>query len=175
MTCLVRMAVVSDADALGVLHVQAWLETYAGIMPADLLASFSRVRRAEAWRGMLNRGSSGLFAAEEAGSVVGFGLCGPQRTATLSNYRGEIYAINVLRRSQGRGLGRALMTAMVQSLRDRGISSLTLLVLAANIPARQFYQRLGGRMIGEVATNFGGAHLPEQVYCWDDLSMLAAR
>jgi ribosomal protein S18 acetylase RimI-like enzyme len=174
MTCLVRPAAVSDADAIGVLHVQAWLETYAGILPADLLASFSRVRRAEAWRGLLNRGNPGLFAAEEAGSVVGFGLCGSQRTVTLSNYCGEIYAINVLRCSQGRGLGRALMTAMAQSLRDRGISSLTLLVLAANISARQFYQRLGGRVIGEVTTNFGSVHLPEQVFCWDDLSVLAA-
>lgn len=175
MTYLVRPAVVSDADAIGILHVQAWLETYAGIMPADLLASFSRVRRAEAWRGMLSRGSPGLFVAEEARSVVGFGLCGPQRIATLPNYRGEVYAINTLRRSQGRGLGRALMAAMAQSFRNSDVSSITLMVLANNISARQFYERLGGRMIGEIATNFGGAWLLEHVYCWDNLSALAER
>jgi len=172
MTCLVRPAKVSDADAIGVLHVQAWLETYAGIMPPDLLASFSPVRRAEMWRGMLGRGGGGSFVGEEAQSVVGFGLCGPQRTKTLPNYRGEVYAINLLRRSQGRGLGRGLMAAMAQAFGDRGISSMTLTVLAANASAGQFYQRLGGRMIGEIVIDFGGARLPEHVYCWDDLSVL---
>lgn len=175
MTCFVRPAEVSDADAIGVLHVQAWLETYAGIMPRDLLASFSPVRRAEMWRVLPGRGSGGVFVAEEAQSVVGFGLCGPQRTKTLPNHPGEVYAINILRRSQGRGLGRSLMAAMARTLRDRGVSSMTLMVLANNISARQFYGRLGGRMIGEIATNFGGIQLPEQVYCWDDLSMFAGR
>lgn len=175
MTHLVRPAKVSDADAIGVLHVQVWRETYAGLMPADLLQSLSPVQRAEMWRGWLTRGTPGAHVCEEGQAVVGFGLCGAQRTRTLPNHRGEVYAINILRRAQGRGLGRALMRAMARSLEGRGLTPMTLLVLLENVSARQFYQRLGGRVIGEVVTNFGGARLREEVYAWDDLSFLAGR
>ena len=175
MTHLVRPARVSDADAIGVLHVQAWLETYTGLMPANLLQSLSAVQRAEMWRGWLTRGAPGAYVCEEGQAVVGFGLCGAQRTRTLPNHRGEVYAINILRRAQGRGLGRALMQAMAQSLDERGLAPMTLLVLFENIPARQFYRRLGGRLIGEVMTSFGGLRLREEVYCWDDLPLLPGR
>jgi len=175
MTCLVRPAKVSDADAVGVLHVQTWRETYAGLMPAELLDSLSPVRRAEMWRGMLARGARGLFVGEESQAVVGFGICGPQRTKSLPNYPGEIYAINILRRAQGRTLGSRLMRAMARDLISRRLAPATPLVLGQNIRARQFYQRHGGRMIGEVPTNFGGIWLTEQVFAWDDLSALAGR
>jgi ribosomal protein S18 acetylase RimI-like enzyme len=175
MTPLVRPVQVSDADAIGVLHVQAWRETYTGLMPADLLQSLSPVQRAEMWRGWLTRGAPGAYVCEEAQAVVGFGLCGAQRTRTLPNHRGEVYAINILRRAQGRGLGWALMRAMARSLEERRLAPMTLQVLATNIPARQFYQRLGGCVIGEIVSNFGGARLPELVYGWDDLSTLAKR
>ncbi len=175
MTCSVRPARLSDADALGVLHVQAWQETYAGIMPADLLQALSPVQRAEMWRRWLTRAAAGVYVCEEAQTVVGFGLCGAQRSRTLPNHRGEVYAINILRRAQGRGFGRAMMQAMAQSLDERGRAPMTLLVLFENIPARQFYLRLGGRVIGEVMTNFGGVALREEVYCWDDLPLLAGR
>jgi ribosomal protein S18 acetylase RimI-like enzyme len=172
---LVRPAMVSDADAIGVLHVQAWLETYTGLIPADFLQSLSPVQRAEMWRGWLTRGAPGVYVCEDGQAVVGFGLCGAQRTRTLPNHRGEVYAINILRRAQGRGLGRALMQTMARSLEGRGLTPMTLLVLRENVSARQFYQRLGGRVIGEVVTNFGGARLREEVYSWDDLSPLAGR
>ena len=107
--------------------------------------------------------------------MVGFGVCGPQRTRSLANYPGEIYAINILRRAQGRALGRGLMRAMALDLIARRLAPATLLVLSQNIRARQFYQRLGGLMIGEVPTNFGGSWLPEQVFAWNDLSVLAER
>jgi ribosomal protein S18 acetylase RimI-like enzyme len=175
MTHLVRPAKVSDADAIGVLHVQVWRETYAGLMSAEFLQSLSPVERAEMWHGWLTRGAPGAYVCEEEQAVVGFGLCGAQRTRTLPNHRGEIYAINVLRRAQGRGLGRALMQTMGRSLDERGLTPMTLLVLLENVSAQQFYQRLGGRVIGEVVTNFGGARLREQVYCWDDLSLVAGK
>ena len=135
MTCLVRTARLSDADDIGVLHVQAWRETYAGIMPAPYLASLSTVRRAEMWRGRLNRGASGVYVCEVSQAVVGFGLCGPQRPTTLPDYPGEIYAINILRRAQGRGLGRELMRAMARHLVGHGLSPILLLVLACAVIA----------------------------------------
>ena len=125
------------------------------------------------WRGWLAiGGASGVYVCETGQAVVGFGLCGAQRTRTLPNHRGEVYAINILRRAQGRGLGRALMRAMARSLDERGLAPMALLGLLENISARQFYRRLGGRVIGEVATNFGGTRLREEVYCWDDLQPL---
>src|SRR5690606_23176560 len=46
MTLAVRRATVDDADALGVVHVQAWRETYAHLLSPGLLESVSVERRA---------------------------------------------------------------------------------------------------------------------------------
>ncbi|MFE3853616.1 GNAT family N-acetyltransferase [Streptomyces griseorubiginosus] len=51
--------------------------------------------------------------------------------------------IDLLPGWQGRGYGRALMTALFRALHERGVAAVHLCMLSANTPARAFYDRLG--------------------------------
>ena len=46
-------------------------------------------------------------------------------------------------------------------------------VLAANAPARAFYEALGGRYLREQQIEIGGVALPEVAYGWPDAAALA--
>lgn len=177
MTGSVRAATVRDADDIAIVHVTAWRETYRGIVPRSVLEGLSTVESAERWRSVLNRqgaSDANFVACDHAGMVVGFASGGPQRYAA-SSYDGEFYAVYVLRRAQGRGLGRLLMQAMARRLRGDGRTSANVWVAARNIAACQFYAALGGRFVAVSTDVMGGAVIDAVAYGWDDLSKLAQR
>jgi ribosomal protein S18 acetylase RimI-like enzyme len=173
-----REARSSDAAALGALHVASWRETYAGILPDELLAGLSAEARSGMWSAALNDSAgwdgTAIFVAEQEGRMVGFGACGGQRDEALKaqGFAGEIGAIYVLRIHQRAGLGKSLMSLMARKLLDRGLSAATLWVLRENVPARAFYERLGGVLVGQKDDEQSGTTLTEVAYGWRDLSSL---
>jgi ribosomal protein S18 acetylase RimI-like enzyme len=78
-------------------------------------------------------------AVEPGGEVVGVAM-GQRAEASPWPRTGEVSALYVLPGHQGRGLGRLLVWAVAAHLRERGLPALTIAVLAANTPARRFYQ-----------------------------------
>jgi len=75
---------------------------------------------------------------------------------------------------QGHGLGRRLVQAVAAQLASLGMSALQIGCLAANVPARRFYESLGGRLVDERLFDEAGVMLPEVVYGWADIGALAA-
>lgn len=177
---LLRLATSSDAEQLGALHVASWQETYAGILPVEMLNQLTMENRSAAWSRILGDAPfSGaiIWVAENEGRIVGFGSCGRQRDQRLGEqgFDAEISAIYILRSYQGLGLGRALMGAMAASLRDRGRHAATLWVLRENEAARGFYERLGGTKVAEKEDVRPQAALIEVAYGWRDLKSLNAK
>ncbi len=173
----VRPATIRDADDIAVVHVNAWRESYPGIVPQGVLQRLSTVGRSEYWRSVLNREtarSANFVACDQVGMVVGFASGGPQRHAAPL-YDGEFYALYILRRAQGWGLGRLLMQAMARSLCDGGRNSANVWVAARNIPACQFYAALGGRFVAVSSDVLGGVVVDAVAYGWEDLSSLVRR
>jgi ribosomal protein S18 acetylase RimI-like enzyme len=172
--CTLRPAVTDDADAIGALHVAAWRETYASLMPAAMLQGLSVESRTALWRRVLADPRSAVVVAEGAGALAGFCSCGPQRSAALAEqgYDGEITAIYVLRRFQERGVGSALMAAAAEALGRRSFKAAALWVLDRNEPARRFYERRGGLLVGTRTESTNGTVLTEVAYGWPDLGPL---
>jgi len=56
-----------------------------------------------------------------------------------------------------------------------GMTALQIGCLAANAPARRFYESLGGRLIGERLFDEEGVMLPEVVYEWADIETLVVK
>ena len=83
MTPILRPAHRGDAPRLARAHVQAWRETYRGLMPDAVLDRQTVEGRAAMWRQALDpdRPDDGRFTLllEEAGEVVGFASGGPAR------------------------------------------------------------------------------------------------
>jgi ribosomal protein S18 acetylase RimI-like enzyme len=175
----VRAAETADALGIAAVHVKASLETYSGIIPDRVLAAFTVDRRAATWHGVLSDPatyySSAVFVTERDGAIVGFGCCGMQRTEMLKaeGYDGEISSIYVLRSSQRRGLGLALMRTMGQEMQRRQLQGASLWVLRENIGACRFYEAIGGEIVGEKEDINENRVLIEVAYGWRSLVQLA--
>jgi mycothiol synthase len=85
--------------------------------------------------------ADGFRLHEVDGQLVGF--CWTKVHADTDPPLGEIYAIAVDPDAHGRGLGRELTLAGLDSLTDRGIRHANLYVDAGNAPAVRLYERLG--------------------------------
>lgn len=78
------------------------------------------------------------FLAEEAGAPVG---C--VQAATPSGHVGFVFGLYVRPAARQRGLGRRLMRAVAEALRDDGREYVVLSVDTPNLVARSLYERLG--------------------------------
>ena len=174
-----RQAASSDADAIGVLHVTSWRETYGGILPDNALDELSAEARSAMWSTVLNapatRDRTAVFVAENGREIIGFGACGGQRDRKLKDqgFGAEIGAIYVLEAYQRAGVGNALMRLMARTLLARSRRAASLWVLRENVRARGFYERLGGARIGERVERLSGVTLVEVAYGWRDLRSIA--
>lgn len=173
-----RQADLADAESIAVVHVASWRTTYAGILPADLLAGLSLEQRKTQWTRQLEAREASsvpcVYVAEGPdGQVVGFASGGPEREPD-SGFEGELYTVYLLEGHHGRGAGRELVRRVVADLRATGFSSLRVWVLAAN-PAAGFYQRLGGVEVGRKAIQIGGSDYVEIAYGWRDLGDIDLR
>jgi len=175
---VLRKATIDDAGKLGAVHVAAWRETYADILPDDMLAGLSIEARSVMWAKILGDPSAfaetAVYMIEDKDSIVGFGACGRQRASRLKElgFDAEISAIYVLRSQQRRGVGRALMREMAADIRSRGHKAAALWVLRDNAAAREFYRHLGGEVVAEKEDRREKVKLIEVAYGWRELSPL---
>jgi GNAT superfamily N-acetyltransferase len=176
----IRIATPADALAVARVHVQAWHETYAGILPDALIAKFTVEERSAAWNRILcdpaSFAGTALYAVEDGSTIVGFGACCLQRSDALKakGYEGEIGALYLLRAFQNRGLGTALMESLAADLSGRGLRSASVWVLRENAGARQFYEHAGGEFLDEREEIHEAFALVDISYGWRDLVQLRA-
>ncbi len=106
--------------------------------------------------------------------VVGFVMGGLNRDEDANVFKGEIYGIYILDEYQGKGTGRRLFIRGVQSLLQDGMDSVKVWVLADNVKARGFYERLGGKPVDARDIEIGGKWYAEVAYGWHDATVFAA-
>lgn len=158
----IREATEADARALARIHVDAWRETYAGILPQASLDALSLEEHEARWRGWLAVPTTSVHVAEMDRAPVGFSSAGPALHDAPAGYDAEIYEIYVLRRAQGRKFGRALFDASREATGGR---ALVVWALERN-PWRAFYDRLDGRVVARRETEVGGESFSELAYGW---------
>lgn len=170
---MIREADASDARAIAEVHVQSWRESYRGLVPDEALASLSVDANAAGWEGHFQEMTPPecCFVSVDGDGVTGFIHAGPAHSDDLGPH-GEVYAIYLLDRVKGQGIGRALMYEAVCRLRAAGFRSVCLWFLKDN-PAGGFYQRFGGRVVAEKPYSRPGFTLPSLGCVWDDIEELA--
>jgi ribosomal protein S18 acetylase RimI-like enzyme len=171
MISLVRSADVSDAAAIARVHVASWRSTYSGLLPDDFLASLDEAAYTERWGRILAEPTTRVYVAADGPDVVGFASGGRER-AGETGYEGELYAIYVLRETQGRGHGRRLVQAVATGLRELDLRDMIVWVLRDNSGARKFYERLGGAYVRSQPITIGSTLLQEVSYGWRSLDDL---
>lgn len=168
----IRRARLADAGAIAGVHVETWHNTYAGIIPDAILLGLTQAGQKRSWSRHLRADSDHtMVATVESGTVVAFGN-GGRSNSKLTPFTGEVFTLYVAPDFQGRGIGRALLMELFACLREAGLNSALIWVLAQN-PARFFYHAMGGALVATRDEQFHGALLPAEAYGWRDLGALA--
>jgi acetyltransferase len=112
------------------------------LAPAELEAYWRDVLEAVRERGRT------LLAAFEGETLIGSVQLGPEPRAN-GRHRAEVMKLMVLRSHRGRGVGRALMQALLEAARASG-RTLLLLDVRTGDPAERLYRTLGFVPFGRV-------------------------
>lgn len=171
----IREAKPEDASAIARVHVDTWRTAYANILPDEFLAGLEYANSDAVWSAAMasDRPGASLLVAETAqGEVVGFAYGAPEREGDPI-YRGEIFAIYVLQAYQRQGAGRRLFSTAARRLQQAGFDAFLLWVLKDNLPARRFYEALGGAYLREKPITIGTTDLIETAYGWRDIAEVA--
>lgn len=169
----IRSATVEDARAIALVRTRTWQSAYRGLIPDAFLDQMDPEANAQVWRERLSVWSEKhtTFVAEvvedqgahEGSRVVGFCSCGPEREADPF-YPGEIYALYVLPEFQGQGAGKRLVWNAACWLENCSFTHLLIYVLRDNMPARHFYEVIGGTPVREVNRDVAGHSMVEVGY-----------
>ena len=170
----VRRATPDDADAIERVRTDTWRAAYRGHMPDAVLDGLGYDGAARRRYMAEMPADRFAFVATHDGAVVGFCLGGPSRTPDPA-WPGEIYAIYVLPTHQGHGHGSALLRAGFRECVGHGWNGVVVWVLRENAPAREFYERMGGRHLAgrDEEREIAGAFVTEAAYAWDDVRAVA--
>ena len=179
---IVRAAHEADACAMGRIMVETFLAAHRDQMPAEAWAKraqeWTPEVSAQGWASALREIAAGnrlheciYVAVDEGGEVIGLAMGGPANGDDLPQ-TGAVYALYVHVSHQGCGIGRRLVQAVAAYLAQQGMTALRIGCLAANAPARRFYEAIGGRLAGERLFDEEGIMLPEVVYEWANIETL---
>jgi GNAT superfamily N-acetyltransferase len=163
-----RAAREADAQRIADIYIETWRTTYAGSVPDRVLIGMSNERQAIYWTRAIKSGGEIVGIAEDdRAGIVAVGSAGANRTRS-SQYAGEVYTLYVQPDFQNQGIGEQLLAHLFGGIRDRGMNSAVIWVLAAN-PSRFFYETMGGKRVGEREEDMWGIKLREIAYGWLDL------
>ena len=151
---IIRAAHEADAAATGQVMVDTFLAAHRDQMPAEAWAKraeeWTPAVSAQAWARDLRAIAAGngqreciYVAVDDGGAIIGLAMGSPAETNELPQ-TGVVDALYVCGSHQGRGVGRRLVQAVAADLAQHGMTALRIECLAANAPARRFYEALGG-------------------------------
>ena len=176
----VRPACRDDVDAMGRVTVDTMRASFRGMQPDTGYLAPDRTlpelyaESARNWRLALGEAAAEpeederIFVAEDESGITGVCMAGPRRlpAGTFAPFRGEVYILLVRPDRQRLGYGRALVGVALAFLSERRLTPVAVESLAANAPARAFYERLGATLAGEHTWEEDGTPLQSVVYGW---------
>jgi len=159
-----RLATPEDRDAIAALHVQAWEETYPGLVPPGEFERRNLDQRLEIWGNILK---SGMPVSYLPG--VGFAHMGPNRVVERRNdYPRELFSFYTLMHAHGTGAAQALLAHAL----GVEFAPFTASVLKGNARATAFYEKIGGLRLGETFEEVDGWTMTDIVFGWSEPPIL---
>ena len=162
----IRTARPHDAVQIARIHVEAWRDAYAALLPTEYLARLDPRIEAARWNRTANNRLENTLVADADGEVAGYAIIGSARGQHAAP-TGEVYALYVETDWREQGIGRALIDAAFDRFRKRGMTAAVIWCLEGNFAARGFYERCGGRFVpsGKIE-DVAGMPLPTVGYRW---------
>jgi len=122
----VRLAWADDVAAVADVQLRSWRERYAGVLPADMLASLPAEQFEAGWRQAISRPREArqrVLVALERATVRGFTATAPSTDADADpGHDGEVTELVVDPAYRRAGHGSRLLHAAVDTLRSDGFN-----------------------------------------------------
>jgi GNAT superfamily N-acetyltransferase len=165
---IVREAEPRDAFGISRAQVDTSRATYQPLLSTRILRQLRFAAQFHCWRSILREPNRNIVVhvADLYGELLGFAAGGPAR-GSCDGCRGEVYALYVLPRHQGRGLGTRLFRSVRCALTERGLSPVLLWVVRTN-PARRFFEARGGRLVAPRLEPDDGTSIGKVAYGWPE-------
>ncbi len=149
-----------DALAVSRVYAASWRAAYRRIVPQAFLDEMAEDR----WCGFLTGGGAESLLLLDGQRLAGTAAYGPARQTETAGC-GEVISLYLLPDCWGRGLGKVLLEAALERLREMGCREASLWVLEENRRARAFYERQGFSLSGAALDcEIGGKELREVRY-----------
>lgn len=146
----IRIATPAEMDIVSDLAHRIWPVCYAELIaPHERDNMLERIYSADALRIQQREGQAFWIASLE-GQDIGFA------SASADDKAVRIHKLYVLPDIQGKGTGRAMVDACIAHFPER--QEAFLYMHRENIPARQFYERLGFAVTGDIPVKMGDFH-----------------
>jgi ribosomal protein S18 acetylase RimI-like enzyme len=174
---IIREATHKDAEGIAFVHVNSWKTSYRGLVDQDYLDAINYEDRLNLRKEILQITTLFHLVGVAGEQIVGFADVGPIRAESRVGLRvceeniGEVYAIYLLEEYKGKGCGKALLDRCRQWLSENGFKSFVVRALAGNMRAKRFYEREGGRLIGENTIIIGDKPYHEVSYLFKTLNV----
>jgi ribosomal protein S18 acetylase RimI-like enzyme len=143
----VRLAWADDAVAIGAIQARAWRETYASVLPAELLDAVDAAAFEDQWRAAITAPPTAehrVLVALERNTVAGFAATAPSEDPDAEPPRdGEIMAFHIDPGAFGAGHGSRLLAAAVDTLRADGFTRARIWVVVRDDALRAFLEPAG--------------------------------
>jgi len=153
----VRTATSKDVAQLAKIHVDTLRISHRGLIPDSVLDSLTYHQREQVFLAILASGDTQCLAAQSGKELVGFASCGTRKHGP-EHYQAEIYMIYVLPEHQMKDVGKKLMGAVGDHLRQNGFTSALLWALSSSA-SRGFFEALGGQIVAEENRHIGSRDL----------------
>jgi GNAT superfamily N-acetyltransferase len=159
----------NDVPAIAALHITAWRQAYAGIIPQQVLDELSVDESINRWQERIEKPKSTeqLLIVVNNDDVLGFAMFGESREAmNLPQAYGEIYALYVHPNHWRKGAGKALIHNAFKWFDENHFPGVYLWTLKENRQARSFYENAGMFLVPqERYINTHGVELLCCCYC----------
>ena len=139
-----RYAKIEDVEKIIDINMRGWQTAYRGIIDDDYLDNFDKDSKIERWKNNFKSGN--IIVAEENGNIVGF--CRFVNSNKFSeeypNVDCEICALYVDPDFQRKGIGKTLVSDVVNKFKEENKNMMIIWCLKENYPSRSFYEKIGG-------------------------------
>jgi GNAT superfamily N-acetyltransferase len=168
----IRSTLLQDAADIASVHINAWREAYQGLIPQTYLDElhYTYQARKQMWHRFIaeERGRCLYVAEHRQFGIVGFSSVSHPRDERYQSW-GELTCIYLLKRYHRLGIGRKLLQAAFDCLKEEGFSKAYCWVLENN-PTIGFYQKTGAVVSSTGKTDIiGGLEVKELAIEWPSL------
>lgn len=149
---LFRVAISSDAKAIGLVRVLAWQAAFKSLMPNDYLSALNPNENLDKLENLiLEDKQTRVVVAEVNSELVGFCILGQPRYEASVKCQ-EVWALYVLPTQWRKGIGEGLIRFAIGARQISEANRIELWCLEGNHNARAFYSKAGFCDTGEIRT-----------------------